>query len=60
MTRSLQTRLDTALDLAERAAEMAMEMRPPPGASHATMKGPQDWVTEADGAVGIGGIAQPH
>jgi len=30
---------------------MAMAMRPPPGSGHATMKGPQDWVTEADGAV---------
>ncbi len=51
MTRSLQTRLDAALDIAQRAGELAMEMRPPPGASHATLKGPQDWVTEADGAV---------
>ena len=30
---------------------MAMAMRPPPGAAHAVLKGPQDWVTEADGAV---------
>jgi myo-inositol-1(or 4)-monophosphatase len=39
------------MDLAERAGEMAMSMRPPPGSAHAQMKGPQDWVTEADGAV---------
>jgi myo-inositol-1(or 4)-monophosphatase len=26
-------------------------MRPPPGAARAILKGPQDWVTEADGAV---------
>ena len=37
--------------LAERAGEMAMAMRPPPGAPRAVLKGPQDWVTEADGAV---------
>jgi myo-inositol-1(or 4)-monophosphatase len=48
---SLQARIDAALDLAERAGEMAMSMRPPPGSAHARMKGPQDWVTEADGAV---------
>jgi myo-inositol-1(or 4)-monophosphatase len=30
---------------------MAMAMRPPPGSGHARMKGPQDWVTEADSAV---------
>jgi myo-inositol-1(or 4)-monophosphatase len=39
------------MDLAERAGEMAMSMRPPPGSARGTMKGPQDWVTEADGAV---------
>ena len=48
---ALQTRLDAAMDLVERAGELAMEMRPPPGSPHATLKGPQDWVTEADGAV---------
>src|SRR5271165_410151 len=47
----LQARIDAAMDLAERAGEMAMSMRPPPGSPHGTMKGPQDWVTEADGAV---------
>jgi myo-inositol-1(or 4)-monophosphatase len=47
----LQSRIDAAMDLAERAGEMALSMRPPPGSAHAQMKGPQDWVTEADGAV---------
>jgi myo-inositol-1(or 4)-monophosphatase len=50
-TPSLQARIDAAMDLAERAGEMAIGMRPPPGSSHAAMKGPQDWLTEADGAV---------
>ena len=30
---------------------MALRMRPPPGAATATLKGAQDWLTEADGAV---------
>jgi myo-inositol-1(or 4)-monophosphatase len=51
MTDSLQTRFDVAVQLAERAGEMAMAMRPPPGSAHAVLKGPQDWVTEADTAV---------
>ncbi len=51
MTGSLQARLAAAMDLAERAGEIAMEMRPPPGSARAVLKGPQDWVTEADGAV---------
>src|SRR3954451_22757111 len=37
--------------LAGQAGGMAMAMRPPPGSGHARMKGPQDWVTEADSAV---------
>jgi len=48
---ALQARLDAAMDLAERAGELAMEMRPPPGSPQAVLKGPQDWVTEADVAV---------
>jgi myo-inositol-1(or 4)-monophosphatase len=48
---ALQSRIDAAMDLAERAGEMALSMRPDPGSAHAQMKGPQDWVTEADGAV---------
>jgi myo-inositol-1(or 4)-monophosphatase len=47
----LQARLDAAMDLAQRAGELAMEMRPPPGSAHGVLKGPQDWLTEADGAV---------
>ena len=39
------------MELAERAGDLAMEMRPPPGSARAELKGPQDWVTEADGAV---------
>ncbi len=30
---------------------MALRMRPPPGGAIATLKGAQDWLTEADGAV---------
>jgi myo-inositol-1(or 4)-monophosphatase len=30
---------------------MALSMRPAPGSGRAVLKGPQDWVTEADGAV---------
>jgi len=51
MSQPLQARLAAAMDLAERAGEMAMEMRPPPGSAHAVLKGPQNWVTEADTAV---------
>jgi hypothetical protein len=39
--------LDAAVDLAERA----MSIRRPPGSAHAVLKGPQNWPTEADGAV---------
>jgi len=51
MSDPLQTRFDIAMRLAERAGEMAMAMRPPSGAAHGLLKGPQDWLTEADGAV---------
>ncbi|PPQ40814.1 inositol monophosphatase family protein [Rhodopila globiformis] len=51
MSGALDSRLDVARRLAEQAAATAMAMRPPPGSPHARMKGPQDWVTEADGAV---------
>jgi myo-inositol-1(or 4)-monophosphatase len=51
MSVSLQARLDAAMDLAQRAGELAMEMRPPPGSGSATLKGLQDWLTAADGAV---------
>ncbi len=48
---SLEDRFDTALHLAAEAGAMALRMRPPPGAPTATLKGTQDWLTEADGAV---------
>ena len=48
---ALGTRLETALHLVTQAGDMAMRMRPPPGAATASLKGAQDWVTEADGAV---------
>jgi myo-inositol-1(or 4)-monophosphatase len=51
VSEALQVRLDAAVDLAGRAAELAMEMRPRPGSAQAVLKGPQDWVTEADDAV---------
>jgi myo-inositol-1(or 4)-monophosphatase len=51
MSPPLQARLDAAMDLAQRAGELAMEMRPLPGSGHATLKGRQDWLTAADGAV---------
>jgi myo-inositol-1(or 4)-monophosphatase len=51
MSEALQARFDAAMDLAERAGELAMSMRPSPGSAHAVLKGHQDWVTEADGAV---------
>lgn len=43
-------RSNLAMGLCDQAAAMAMGMRPPPGAFQAKMKGPQDWVTAADGA----------
>jgi myo-inositol-1(or 4)-monophosphatase len=48
---ALADRFDTAISLATEAAALALRMRPPPGASSATLKGTQDWLTEADGAV---------
>jgi len=47
----LERRLDTALRLAHEAGALAMRMRPPPGGPQGTLKGVQDWLTEADGAV---------
>ena len=47
----LDRRLETAVALATEAGAMAMRLRPAPGGAHATLKGVQDWVTEADGAV---------
>jgi myo-inositol-1(or 4)-monophosphatase len=48
---ALTDRFDTARRFATEAAALALRMRPPPGAAHATLKGAQDWLTEADGAV---------
>ena len=48
---ALADRFDTAVRLATEAAALALRMQPPPGASSATLKGAQDWLTEADGAV---------
>ncbi|WP_158747117.1 inositol monophosphatase family protein [Acidisphaera sp. L21] len=48
---ALQRRFDVALDAAARAAVLATSMQSPPGASVGTLKGAQDWLTEADGAV---------
>jgi myo-inositol-1(or 4)-monophosphatase len=48
---ALSRRLDFAVTLAEAAGKRALGLRPPPGAPIATLKGTQDWLTEADGAV---------
>ena len=47
----LADRFETAVRLATEAGALALRLRPPPGASTATLKGAQDWLTEADGAV---------
>jgi len=46
--RALQRRFETAVALATEAGALAMQMR---SATTATLKGPQDWLTEADNAV---------
>jgi myo-inositol-1(or 4)-monophosphatase len=48
---ALARRLDAAVQLAGEAGRLAMRLRPPPGAPVATLKGTQDWLTEADLAV---------
>jgi myo-inositol-1(or 4)-monophosphatase len=48
---AINRRFEAAAGIVEEAAVLAMRMRPPPGAGAATLKGAQDWVTEADGAV---------
>ena len=48
---ALQRRFDVARDACARAAALAMSMQPPPGIGAGTLKGAQDWLTEADGAV---------
>lgn len=48
---ALERRLERATEIVAEAARRALAMRPPPGAaSTATLKGRQDWLTEADGA----------
>lgn len=47
---ALAKRLDAAIRITEAAGALALRMRPPPGAPVATLKGAQDWLTEADGA----------
>ena len=47
---ALTRRLDVATRITEAAGALALRMRPPPGAPIATLKGAQDWLTEADGA----------
>ena len=49
--RALEARFAAALDLATEAGALALRMRPAVGAATATLKGAQDWLTEADGAV---------
>lgn len=44
-------RFEAAAAIVEEAAALAMRMRPQPGLPEARLKGPQDWLTEADGAV---------
>ncbi len=48
---ALARRLEAAVQLAEEAGRLALRLRPPPGAPVATLKGAQDWLTEADLAV---------
>ena len=48
---ALQRRFDVAKDACARAAALAVSMQPPPGIGAGTLKGAQDWLTEADGAV---------
>lgn len=48
---ALDRRLETAIGLATEAGAMAMRLRPRAGGAQAVLKGVQDWVTEADGAV---------
>ncbi len=47
----LDTRLNAAIGLARAAGDLAMRYLPQPGAAQAELKGAQDWLTEADGAV---------
>lgn len=51
MSHALDRRLQTATRLAAEAGCLALSLAPPPGAAMASMKGHQDWLTEADGRV---------
>jgi myo-inositol-1(or 4)-monophosphatase len=48
---SLDRRFEIACRLAAEAGAIAMRLRPPPGVQIGTLKGRQDWLSEADGAV---------
>ena len=49
--KALQRRFEVALAACAKAGALATAMQTPPGASTGTLKGAQDWLTEADGAV---------
>jgi len=51
MSAVLADRFDTAVALATEAARLALRMRPASGVAAGTLKGPQNWLTEADVAV---------
>jgi myo-inositol-1(or 4)-monophosphatase len=48
---ALDERFETASRLIAEAAGIALRLRPPPGVRIGTLKGRQDWLSEADGAV---------
>jgi myo-inositol-1(or 4)-monophosphatase len=47
----LDAQLEAAVGVMREAGDLALSRLPPPGAPQATLKGAQDWLTEADGAV---------
>jgi myo-inositol-1(or 4)-monophosphatase len=51
MSAALQERFDAACDLARGAGQLALGLQSSPGRPVGTLKGAQDWLTEADGAV---------
>jgi myo-inositol-1(or 4)-monophosphatase len=48
---ALERRFEVAQAACAKAAALAVSMQPPPGIGAGTLKGAQDWLTEADGAV---------
>ncbi len=48
---AISRRFEAAAAIVEEAAALAMRLRPLPGLAGVTLKGAQDWLTEADGAV---------